>query len=102
MAFIYGLIHIILKNGWEDKRMINERTYGFKDLVTEVSKFDPDTASNITGVPKAELERVARTLADNRPGTVIWAMGGTQHTNGTCDDQLDERYPEQPKYHDHR
>jgi len=83
VAFIYGLIHIILKNGWEDKRMINERTYGFKDLVTEVSKFDPDTSSNITGVPKAELERVARTLADNRPGTVIWAMGGTQHTNGT-------------------
>ena len=28
------------------------------------------------------LERVARTLANNRPGTVIWCMGGTQHTNG--------------------
>jgi len=24
----------------------------------------------------------AQTLANNRPGTVIWCMGGTQHTNG--------------------
>ncbi len=38
----------------------------------------------MTGVPAAELERVARLLADNRPGTVIWAMGGTQHSNGTA------------------
>ncbi len=83
VAFIYGLIYIILKNGWEDKRMLNERTYGLQALVDEVGKFDPDTVEDITGVPPAELERVARSMADNRPGTVIWAMGGTQHTNGT-------------------
>ena len=83
VAFIYGLIYIILKNGWEDKRMLNERTYGLQALVDEVAKFDPDTVENITGVRKDELERIARTMADNRPGTVIWAMGGTQHTNGT-------------------
>ena len=83
VAFIYGLIYIILKNGWEDKRMLNERTYGLQALVDEVGKFDPDTVENITGVSQAELERIARTMADNRPGTVIWAMGGTQHTNGT-------------------
>jgi formate dehydrogenase major subunit len=84
VAFVFGLIYIILKNGWEDKRMINERTYGFQHLVNEIAKYDPDTVSDITGASKAELERVARTLADNRPGTVIWAMGGTQHSNGTC------------------
>ncbi|MGQ4809276.1 Periplasmic nitrate reductase [Candidatus Entotheonellaceae bacterium PAL068K] len=83
VAFIYGLIYIILKNDWQDKRMLNERTYGLQYLVDEVAKYDPDTVSDITGVPRAELERVARTMAENRPGTVIWAMGGTQHTNGT-------------------
>jgi formate dehydrogenase major subunit len=36
----------------------------------------------VTGTPGSQLERVARTLANNRPGTVIWCMGGTQHTNG--------------------
>ena len=36
----------------------------------------------MTGAPGEQLRRVARTLANNRPGTVIWCMGGTQHTNG--------------------
>lgn len=84
VAFIFGLIYIILKNGWEDKRMLNERTYGLQYLVDEVAKYDPATVEDVTGVPAAELERVARMLAENRPGTVIWAMGGTQHSNGTA------------------
>ena len=84
VAFIFGLIHIILANGWEDQRMINERTYGFEELKAEVAKYDPDTVSDITGAPKAELQWVARAMAENRPGCVIWAMGGTQHTNGTA------------------
>ena len=36
----------------------------------------------MTGAPGSQLKRVARQLANNRPGTVIWCMGGTQHTNG--------------------
>lgn len=84
VAFINGLIHIILAKGWEDKRMIRERTYGFDEFRDEIDKYDPDTVANITGVSKADLEFVARTLAQNRPGCVIWAMGGTQHSNGTA------------------
>lgn len=84
VAFIYGLINIILANGWEDKQMINERTYGFEGFKNEIAKYDPDTVSDITGVPKADLNWVASTMAQNRPGCVIWAMGGTQHTNGTA------------------
>ena len=30
VALIYGFINVILKNGWEDKGMINDRTYGFR------------------------------------------------------------------------
>ncbi|MFQ5912064.1 MAG: molybdopterin-dependent oxidoreductase, partial [Nitrospinota bacterium] len=84
VAFVYGLANIILENGWQDNKMINERTYGFDQFKTEVTKYTPDVVSDITGVSVPELTRVAKTLADNRPGTVIWAMGGTQHTNGTC------------------
>ena len=29
VAMMYGLINIILKNGWEDKKMLRDRTYGF-------------------------------------------------------------------------
>jgi formate dehydrogenase major subunit len=83
VAFIYGLMNIILARGWEDKKMIAERTYGFDELRAEVAKYPPDVAADITGVSKADLEWVARAMAQNRPGTVIWAMGGTQHSHGT-------------------
>ena len=83
VAFIYGLVNIILKNGWEDKQMLRDRTYGLSNLKKELKRYDPETVADITGVPVPELERTARLLAENRPGTIIWAMGGTQHTNGT-------------------
>jgi formate dehydrogenase major subunit len=48
----------------------------------EVNKWTPEETENVTGVPGSQLRRVARTLATNKPGTLIWCMGGTQHTNG--------------------
>jgi len=84
VAFIYGLINVILANGWEDKQMIQERTYGFADLKAEVAKYDPDTVADICGCSAADVRWAAKAMADNRPGTIIWAMGGTQHTHGTA------------------
>jgi formate dehydrogenase major subunit len=83
VAFVYGLINIILANGWEDKKFIAERTYDFEGFKAQIAKYDPDTVADITGVSKADLAWVARAMAENRPGTVIWAMGGTQHNHGT-------------------
>jgi formate dehydrogenase major subunit len=83
IAFVMGLIHIILKNGWEDKAMLRDRTNGFEEhFRPEAKKYPPELVSDITGIPVAQIERVARLLAEHRPGTVIWAMGGTQHHNG--------------------
>ncbi len=83
VALMYGLINIILKNGWEDKKMLRDRTYGFSYLKKELRKYDLKTVSNVTGVSQSNLNWIARQIAKNRPGTVIWAMGGTQHSNGT-------------------
>ena len=83
VAFIYGLVNIILQQGWEDKAMLRDRTYGFENLKELLKSYDLDTVADITGVSKGAMYQVAKTLADNRPGTLIWAMGGTQHSNGT-------------------
>jgi formate dehydrogenase major subunit len=84
VAFIYGLINVILANGWEDKQFIQDRTFGFEEFRAEIAKYDLDTVSDVTGVSKNDLQWVAKAMADNRPGTVIWAMGGTQHNHGTA------------------
>ena len=55
------------------------------DLVrAEVAKWTPEETERVTGVPGAQLRKVAETFAKERPSTFIWCMGGTQHTVGTA------------------
>ncbi|PTW60836.1 formate dehydrogenase alpha subunit [Breoghania corrubedonensis] len=82
VALVWGLLWHIFDNGWEDKEFIRQRVWGMDEIRTEVSRWTPEETERVTGVPGSQLKRVARTLANNRPGTVIWCMGGTQHTNG--------------------
>lgn len=82
IPFIYGLLWHIFENGWEDKKFIEERVYGLDRIREEVKKFPPDVVENVAGVPKAQMYRVAKTMAENKPGTIVWCMGGTQHHMG--------------------
>ncbi|MEM1044864.1 MAG: formate dehydrogenase subunit alpha [Pseudomonadota bacterium] len=82
VALIWGILWHIFENGWEDKEFIRQRVWGMDQIKTEVAKWTPEEVENVSGVPGSQLRRVARTLVNNRPGTVIWCMGGTQHTNG--------------------
>ena len=79
---IWGILWHIFENGWEDKDFIRKRVWGLDQIRTEVKKWNPKEVQRVTGVPGSQLKRVARLMANNRPGTVIWCMGGTQHTNG--------------------
>jgi formate dehydrogenase major subunit len=83
VALIWGILWHIFENGWEDKEYIRQRVWGMDQIRPEVAKWTPEEVEKVTGVPGAQLKRVARTLANNRPGTLIWCMGGTQHTNGS-------------------
>ena len=82
VALIWGILWHVFENGWEDKTFIKQRVYGMDEIRAEVKKWNPEEAERVTGVPGAQLRRVARSLANNRPGTIVWCMGGTQHTNG--------------------
>lgn len=82
VALVWGLLWHIFENGWEDKEFIRTRVWGMDDIRQEVARWTPEETERVTGVPGSQLERVAKTLAENKPGTVIWCMGGTQHTTG--------------------
>jgi len=84
IATIYGMIWHILKNGWEDKEFIQQRVYGLEDVRGEIEKWTPDEVERVTGLPEAQVKRVAETFAKERPATLIWAMGQTQFTTGTA------------------
>ena len=82
VGLIWGIMWHIFENKWEDKEFIRQRVYGMDDIRDEVAKWTPEETERVTGVPGSQLRRVAQLMANNRPGTFIWCMGGTQHTNG--------------------
>jgi len=85
VAFLFGVLYHIFKNGWEDKAYIKARVYGMDQVKEEVmKKWHPQAVAEATGVPEEQVFAVAKTMAENRPGFIIWAMGQTQHTNGNA------------------
>src|SRR5882762_6711317 len=85
IAFVFGMLHHIFKNGWEDKKYIADRVYGMDKVRDEVlAKWTPDKVQEVCGVDEATVYKVAKIMADNRPSTVVWCMGQTQHTTGNA------------------
>ncbi len=82
VPLVWGILWHIFRNGWEDRKYISQRVWGLDFVKKEVMKWTPEEVERVTGVPGSQLERVARTLAANRPGTLVWCMGGTQHHQG--------------------
>src|SRR5687768_406686 len=84
VAFLMGLLHHIFKNGWEDREYIRTRVYGMDKVRAEAAKWNPAEVERVTGMKEAEVLDVAETMAKNRPSTLVWSMGQTQHTNGNA------------------
>jgi len=83
VAWINGLMHIILREGWEDKQFIETRMEGFEDLKKEVEKYPPEKVEQITGISQSDLRAIAETYAKAERGAILYAMGITQHVTGT-------------------
>jgi formate dehydrogenase major subunit len=88
-AFIWGLLWHVFENGWEDSEYISQRVYGMDEIRAEVAKWDPRTVEDVTGVPEDQMYQCARTMAENRPGTIVWCMGHTQHHIGNNNTRAD-------------
>jgi formate dehydrogenase alpha subunit len=82
VALLNGMMHIIIKNNWHAEGYISERTEDYEALEKTVSAYTPDKVSAITGVEPKDLEEMARLYATNPPGSLLYAMGITQHTTG--------------------
>ncbi len=85
IPFLFGMLHHIFKNGWEDKQYLNDRVFGMEKVKEEVmAKWTPDKVEEACGVPEAQMAKIAEMFAKNRPSTIVWCMGQTQHTIGNA------------------
>ena len=84
IALVWGIVWHIFKNQWEDTAFIAARTHGMESVRAEVEKWTPGKVLEVTGVPEAAVHQIAETLSKNRPSSVVWCMGITQHHVGTA------------------
>jgi len=88
VAWINGLMNIIINEGLYDEEFIEERTENFGEFKKVVSKYTPERVEKITGIPKESLNKVAMLYGKAKKASIIFAMGIfamgiTQHITGT-------------------
>lgn len=88
IPFMYGMLHLIFKNGWHDQGFVDNRVYGMDEVMEEAKKWTPEKVADVTGVPADTLIQITRAYARSTPGTLIWAMGLTQHSIGSSNTRM--------------
>ncbi len=84
IPFIYGMLNVIFENGWQDQTFIDQRVWAMDEIRQEAAKFPLSEAAEVCGVEEQAIYNAAKMMAENRPGSVVWCMGGTQHTVGNA------------------
>ncbi|MCP4681383.1 MAG: molybdopterin-dependent oxidoreductase, partial [Desulfobacterales bacterium] len=83
VAWLNGLMHVIIKEDLYDKAFVEDRTLGFEELKKTVEKYTPEEVEKITGIPANDIIDTARDYATAKPGAIVYCMGITQHITGT-------------------
>ncbi len=83
VALLMGMMRVIVDEGLLDSGFIAERCENFDTFKESLEGFDLATVEQITGVPQDKIARAARIYATNKPATILYSMGITQHSHGT-------------------
>jgi formate dehydrogenase major subunit len=83
VALFSAMLNHILAAGLEDREFIATRTREFDAVRECVRPYTPERAAKITGIPADKIRRAAELYARGPRTCTLWAMGLTQHANGT-------------------
>ena len=83
VAWLNGMMHVIIEEGLYDKQYVAERTEAFEALKEVVKKYTPAYVEEISSVPAKDLVAAARLYGSAKKAAICYAMGITQHITGT-------------------
>lgn len=83
VALTNTMLNIIFAEGLEDRDYIEKHTEGIDELREAVKYYTPEKGAEICGVPKEDIINAARMYASSHKSYIAYAMGITQHLNGT-------------------
>ena len=83
VALFNGMMNVIISEGLQDQKYIDERTEGYEQLVEVVKNYTPEVVAEICQIDAEELKKAARLYAKADKAGIYYAMGVTQHSTGT-------------------
>ncbi len=81
-ALALGLMHIILRDGLEDRAYVKEMTHGFSKLAARAAEYTPERVSAWTGLSVTEIEQFACEYATTKPAVIRMNYGVQRSENG--------------------
>lgn len=81
-AFLYGVLKVLVTEGWVDRAFVESRSAGFDELAARVRELDIARLEKDSGLPRESFRRFAELVRDSRRGVLVWSMGITQHAFG--------------------
>src|SRR5215472_5503781 len=81
-ALALAMMHIIIRDGFEDQDYIGRYTLGFDQLKARVKDYPPSRVSEITGISEKTIERITHEFATTPPAFIRVNYGLQRHAGG--------------------
>ena len=81
-ALALGMMHVIFRDGLEDREFLERHTVGADDLRRRAAEWLPERAAETTGLAAAEIESFAREYASTHPSAIRMNYGLNRHAGG--------------------
>ncbi|MDQ6632322.1 MAG: molybdopterin-dependent oxidoreductase, partial [Verrucomicrobiota bacterium] len=82
IAFIYGVLKVLIKNNWYDKNFVENFTGDFEELKLKIQNLEFKTLEQQSGLSRDSMQEFAELIRDAKNAVIIWSMGITQHSYG--------------------
>jgi assimilatory nitrate reductase catalytic subunit len=82
LALLMGMLHVILRDGLEDKEFIAEHTVGFEAVADSVRPYHARMVADRTGVPPGAIEQAAHWFAEADRAIAMHARGLEHQSKG--------------------
>lgn len=83
LTLLYGLLHLLIRNGCIDEVFIANNTEGWDETVALVQDDTPERVAEITGLCVGDIETAARWIGERKAWMSLWTMGLNQSVKGT-------------------
>ncbi len=81
-ALALALIHVIVAEGLVDRDYVDRHVVGFDELAARAAQYPPEVAEQITGVPAADIRKLAREFATSQPAAIRLGISVERHRGG--------------------